>query len=119
MAYNLLIKIQRTKKCDFNNNCVMNFYNNNSKNEIMFEKFLNWGIAHTNSKNYDEALKFFRKVISLKPKSFFALRCIGDVFKYKKDYKNALYFYHQSLRINPNYIDAINECATILKKMVI
>ena len=94
----------------------MNFYNHNSKNEVMFEKFLNWGIAHTNSKNYDEALKFFRKVISLKPKSFFALRCIGDVFKYKKDYKNALYFYHQSLRINPNYVDAINECATILKK---
>ena len=94
----------------------MNFYTNNSKNEIKFEKFLNWGIAHTNSKNYDEALKFFRKVILLKPKSFFALRCIGDVFKYKKDYKNALYFYHQSLRINPNYVDAINECATILKK---
>ena len=94
----------------------MNFYNHNSKNEVMFEKFLNWGIAHTNSKNYDEALKFFRKVISLKPKSFFALKCIGDVFKYKKDYKNALYFYHQSLRINPNYVDAINECATILKK---
>ena len=94
----------------------MNFYNDNSKNEVMFEKFLNWGIAHTNSKNYDEALKFFRKVISLKPESFFALRCIGDVFKYKKDYKNALYFYHQSLRINPNYVDAINECATILKK---
>ena len=63
----------------------MNFYNDNSKNEVMFEKFLNWGIAHTNSKNYDEALKFFRKVISLKPNSFFALRCIGDVFKYKKD----------------------------------
>ena len=95
----------------------MNFYNYNSPKEKILENFLNWGIAHSNSKNYSQALKFFRKVITLDPRSFFALKCIGDVFKYKLDNSNALYFYQQSLRINPNYIDAINECAIILKKI--
>ena len=95
----------------------MNFYNNNSQKEKMMENFLNWGIVHTNSKNYSQALKFFRRVVTIDPKSFFALKCIGDVFKYQLDNSNALYFYQQSLRINPNYIDAINECAIILKKI--
>ena len=95
----------------------MNFYNNNSQKEKMIENFMNWGIVHTNSKNYSQALKFFRRVITIDKKNFFALKCIGDVFKYQLDNINALYFYQQSLRVNPNYIDAINECAIILKKI--
>ena len=95
----------------------MNFYNNNSQKEKMLENFMNCGIAHANSKNYSQALKFFKRVITEDPKNFFALKYIGDVFKCKLDNSNALYFYKQSLRINPNYIDAINECAIILKKI--
>ena len=95
----------------------MNFCNNNSQKEKMIENFMNWGIAHTNSKNYSQALKFFRRVISIDQKNFYALKCIGDVFKYQLDNINALYFYQQSLRLHPHYIDAINECAIILKKI--
>lgn len=49
---------------------------------------------------YDEAIKWYKKVIELNPKHTFEYRQLGDVYDIKKDYDTAIEYYLKQIKIH-------------------
>jgi len=65
--------------------------------------WLEMGFALSRLKKYDEAIGNYKEAIQLDPKSHIGYNGIGEVYRdYKKNIDSAMYWYQQTLAINPN-----------------
>ncbi len=61
------------------------------------------GYIKYDEKNFDEAIKLFRKAIEIDPKSVDAYNNWAYILYERKDYDSAISLYKKSLEINPDY----------------
>ena len=63
------------------------------------------GDGNYKAKNYDMAIKNYQDALKINPSDEVTLLKIGNIYKLKKDSKNAISFYKKSIVVNPNYAD--------------
>ena len=63
------------------------------------------GDENYKAKNYDIAIKNYQDALKINPSDEVTLLKIGNIYKLKKDSKNAISFYKKSIIVNPNYAD--------------
>ena len=66
------------------------------------------------NKNFNDAIVFYEKIISVDPKNYIVLNNKAKAL-FELNKKEAIKNYEQALLINPNYSDAINNLAQIKK----
>ena len=75
-------------------------------------------IAHTNQKQYDEALQDYETILKLNPKDTTVMKVtcssIGDLHHLKGDTRKAYKYYERALKIDPDYNPVLNNYAYYL-----
>jgi|GEM_PF-3354358 len=61
-----------------------------------------------NKKDYDTAIQYYLKAISIDPNHENALFGLGYIYNAKKEYAKAIEYYNRVLAINPRYKEALN-----------
>ncbi len=89
-----------------------------SKEEIVrnFDAFMSKGIQSLSKKDYDEAIKYFQKAVSLKPESERAHNFLGLVHFMKKNYKIAEAEFSKSIFLNSKYSPAYSNLGNVYLK---
>ncbi len=68
------------------------------------------GVAQFRQGRYDDAITAFKKVVELKPigeQWISSHSFLGWCYYWKKDYDEGLKYFHQALKINPQYYDSL------------
>jgi two-component system NarL family sensor kinase len=90
---------------------------------LLFFVYFNFGGYHLTKKQYDSALVYYNKALSLNPKDVTSdqklnlYKCIAEVYTARNDYKNAYFFQEQYRNLNDSIFNinkniAFNEIET-------
>lgn len=82
-----------------------------------FDNQYNFGLTNLNTKNYDEAIKAFKKAISINPESHLAHFFLGYCYELKDQYEIAISFYKKASQLKYNYTDAYYNLGMLYTKM--
>ena len=95
---------------------VIKFANKLTKKNNDFQLFYALGISYLSLKNYLQAEKAFKKVISLKPTAehYFIY---GNIQKQLEDFTEAARSFESAINIKSDYSDAFNNLGNIKKKL--
>ena len=66
------------------------------------EKWRRMAVFYRNAKEYDKALFFYQKVLSVYKQDTEVLNSIGNIYNWQKDYGKALDYYNRSLGVKEN-----------------
>lgn len=77
----------------------------------------NMGVFYLNEGNIDEAIKYLRLSLSLKPDYDLALCSMGVAHSMKGDLEQAAKYYQACLRVNPSLTEAHNFLGTVYQEM--
>ena len=76
----------------------------------------NIGLIFYKLGNFEEAIIFFKKAISIDPNFYEAHSNLGAVYKIQKKYDEAKEIYNKIIIINPNYAQAYNNLGVIFEE---
>ena len=80
------------------------------KNNTNFEIYFNLAILYLSvHKNFDEAIRYFKKTIEIKKDHYLSYFFIGRCYNLKKDFNEAILFLKKSIEINPNNYKSYEE----------
>ena len=68
---------------------------------------------YSNSKNFDEAMKFTDEMLAKDPNNAFNLYVKGYIYHNMEDYDNALKYYKKTIEIDPTYAEAYSNIGLI------
>jgi len=71
-------------------------------------------------KNFKKAIEYYKKILTLQPKSYKTLSNIGDCYFYLKNYTTAIKYYKKAIRIKKDYANAyynLGGCYIMLKNL--
>jgi Tfp pilus assembly protein PilF len=77
----------------------------------------NLGLYHLQNGNADEAIKYLKKSISLKPNYYLAYNSLGIAYLTKGKIKEAEPYFLDCLKINPSFTEAINNLGTVYQEL--
>lgn len=86
------------------------------ENPNSFDNIYNSSVNHLNSKNYDEAIKGFKKAISVNPESHLANYLLAYCYEEKGQNDIAISYYKKASQLKYNYIDAYYSLGMIYSK---
>ncbi|MFN8575691.1 MAG: tetratricopeptide repeat protein [Candidatus Sericytochromatia bacterium] len=81
-----------------------------------FDNQYNSAVSNLNLKNYDEAIKGFKKAISINPESHLANYLLAYCYEEKGQYEIAISYYKKAAQLKYNYIDAYYNLGMIYAK---
>lgn len=123
MVENILIKNGIEAYNEKNYNAALKYFNkyfNEIQNERDYRVYYYTGLAYTQLGNYDEAIENFRKLIRIKipPEMAIQFRMIlGYIYSVRNDYALAKTIFESVLKINENYVQAMESLGYIFHKM--
>lgn len=82
-----------------------------------FDNQYNSGITLLNNKDYDEAIKAFKKAVSINPESHLAHFFLGYCYELKNQNDIAISYYKKATQLKYNYIDAYYNLGMLYTKM--
>ena len=77
----------------------------------------NMGLFHLNEGNIDQAIKYLKISLNLKPDYDLALCSLGLVYFMKGDLEQSINYYKSSIRVNPSLTEAHNFLGTAYQEM--
>jgi len=77
--------------------------------------YYNKALLYKNISQYDNAIKFYEKAITLKKDYKEAYLALASLYKEQNDRKKAIELYQKAIKIDPNYTEAYFSLATIRK----
>jgi tetratricopeptide (TPR) repeat protein len=75
------------------------------------------GAVYLNNNNLDEAVRFFRKALTLDPRHFQSLNALGLVYSMKGDLREAEKSFLKCLEASPNFAEAHNNLGMVYQEM--
>tara|TARA_B110001452_G_C15229810_1_gene426066 strand:+ start:205 stop:2178 length:1974 start_codon:yes stop_codon:yes gene_type:complete len=82
-----------------------------------YEVFNIYAVILFELKNYDDAIKYWKKAIELNPQYHFGYNNLGNVFLKKNDFTEALACYDKAIEIKSDYYEAHHNKGNVLTKM--
>jgi protein O-GlcNAc transferase len=80
------------------------------KNNTNFEIYFNLAILYLSvHKNFDEAIRYFKKTIEIKKDHYLSYFFIGRCYNLKKDFNEAILFLKKAIEISPNNFKSYEE----------
>ncbi len=77
----------------------------------------NMGNFFLNEGNINEAIKYYKISLNLKPNYHLALCSLGLAYSMKGDLEQSINYYKDSIRVNPSFTEAHNFLGTVYQKM--
>jgi len=77
----------------------------------------NLGLYYLDNGNPDEAIKFFRKSLSLNPRNHLVFNALGFAHSMKGDLRQSLQYFQKCLQFNPDFTEAHNNIGMIYQEM--
>jgi tetratricopeptide (TPR) repeat protein len=75
------------------------------------------GAVYLNNNNLDEAIRLFRKALTLDPRHFQSLNALGLVYSIKRDLPEAEKSLLKCLEVSPNFSEARNNLGMVYQEM--
>ncbi|MEE9502386.1 MAG: tetratricopeptide repeat protein [Candidatus Aminicenantaceae bacterium] len=77
----------------------------------------NLALFHMNNGNLDEAIKYFKKSISLDAQHYLSYNGLGIAYLMKGEFKTAIDYFQKSLQLNPALTEAHNYMGTAYQEL--
>lgn len=77
----------------------------------------NMGLFHLNEGNIDQAIKYLKISLTLKPNNDLALCSLGVAYSMKGDLEQSINYYKSCIKVNPSLTEAHNFLGTVYQEM--
>lgn len=77
----------------------------------------NLGLLYMNNNNLDDAIKYFKKTLSLDSSYYLALNALGLAYSIKGELQEAVNYYNKCLEVNPSFSEARNNLGTVYQEL--
>lgn len=77
----------------------------------------NLGLFHLNNNNFDEAIKYFQKALSLNPRYYLAYNGLGLSYSMKGKLQESIKHFQKCLELNPLFSEARNNLGSIYQEL--
>jgi len=77
----------------------------------------NVGLVFLQNGNFDEAIKYFNRSLSLRPNFSLALNALGLTYFMKGEFQNAVNYFEKCLQVSPNFTEARNYLGSVYQEL--